>query len=116
MGWRETKLPGSSSAANCRNEEKDRQGTYMKASFDAEEYRRSIDTLIAKMRQHNPGGDCWQWVQQNLNDKWRQLMQSLREIDAAFERQHRTQVQQAINRTGQLYQECVSAWRRAAGS
>ncbi|WP_243373613.1 hypothetical protein [Geotalea sp. SG265] len=114
MGWRETKLAGSSSATNYQAEGKDRQADHRDIPFNAEDHQRAIDNLLAKMRQHDPGGSCWQWVLKNLHGKWRQLMTALHEIDAAFERQRDDQFQQEIRRAGQLYRECVSGWRRAA--
>lgn len=81
--------------------------------FDAGKCYTEIHSLADEIRQHDPRGGCWEWIEMNLADTWRQLMEALKEIDTAFQKQCRGDLLQTIALTRRLYFECVSAWRDA---
>ena len=81
-----------------------------KKKFDPAHWMAEIRNLLEELRQQDPLGGCWDWVETNRADKWRLLMAAMKRIDTAFEGQCPGDLAQAITSARKLYLECVKDW------
>lgn len=102
MGWRGTRL-------RTEGHETER------APFDALRCAAEIKSLIEEMTSLDPRGGCWEWVRENLVEKWASFLAEMKRIDAAFERQAAEELVTAITSVRRVYRECIESWERRRG-
>jgi hypothetical protein len=78
--------------------------------FDSAHWQVIIREMVADFGDHDPRGGCWQWMQQNRPDLWREHMTASREIDQACSEQDARKIEKAVSRAKDSYSAMLEAW------
>jgi hypothetical protein len=80
--------------------------------FDPAHWQQIISEMVADFGDRDPRGGCWQWVQENCLDLWREHMTASREVDQAYSEQDARNIEKAVSRAKDTYSSMLQAWEK----
>lgn len=91
-------------------------GTIIQATtpppFDSIHWRQIISKMVADFGHRDPLAGCWQWVQSNRPDLWREHITTQQQIDQAHQQQDTGKIEQAISRAKDTFSTMLQAWEK----
>lgn len=80
-------------------------------TFDSSRWLTEIKNLADWISAKDPGGDCWQWIKENMSDLWKDHLAADMAVDKAYQEQNAEKIGAAITRTRATFAACLEAWQ-----
>lgn len=80
--------------------------------FDSAHWQRIIKEMVADFGDRDARGGCWQWVQENCLDLWREHLKASREADHAYSEQDARKIEKAVSRAKDTHSAMLQAWEK----